>query len=230
MLVIRKSEDRGYAHHGWLETRYTFSFSDYYDPEHRGFRQLRVINQDIVQPEKGFATHSHQDMEIITFVLRGAVAHQDSLGNKTTIKAGEIQRMSAGTGVRHSEFNPSDTEILELLQIWILPQQKGIPSSYEQSIYVEPTNNLVLLISPQAENHSISIHQDIKLWLGNLASQQSLVYKLTSHSYAWIQVVQGELTINKTLLKEGDGAAVSNEKILSFESPADTRFLLFELR
>jgi len=229
MLKVRKSQERGYAKHDWLETRYSFSFADYHDQQQMGFRNLRVINQDIVQPGQGFPTHSHQDMEILTLVLRGAVAHQDSMGNSALIKSGEIQRMSAGTGVRHSEFNPSDTELLELLQIWILPETKGIKPGYQQTLYNHPTNALELLVAPHGDNKAISIHQDIKLWLGNVTAPQTLLYKLNTERYAWIQIISGELAIRDILLQAGDGIAVSQEENLLLITPATSEFLLFDL-
>lgn len=229
MLQVRKSSERGHFNHGWLDTYHSFSFADYYDPNWTHFRYLRVINQDIVQPGQGFGTHSHRDMEIITLVLRGAVTHKDSMGNQTIIRPGEIQRMTAGAGVTHSEFNCSKDEPLELLQIWIFPEQKGLTPSYKQITYQPPHNRLCLLASRTQEDNAVLIHQDVKLWIGQLNDNQRIDYQLASSRHAWLQVISGKLSIKNLSLSKGDGLAVSAEDGLSIQAIEEAQFLLFDL-
>jgi redox-sensitive bicupin YhaK (pirin superfamily) len=229
MLILRKSEDRGHADHGWLKTRYSFSFSDYYDPRHMGFRSLRVINQDIVAPGQGFPTHGHRDMEIITVILRGQIEHKDSMGNTKLIPAGDVQRMSAGTGVQHSEYNPSKEQELELLQIWIEPELRGIPPSYEQATIPLTPQALTLLVAPEGQGAPIKIHQNARLYRGHIGSGSKIDYPLPSGRYAWIQQIEGRLRVNGQELQAGDGLAVSREERLELEGLATSSFLLFDL-
>lgn len=232
MIQIRKSSERGHFNHGWLDTFHTFSFADYFDPKHRHFRSLRVINEDRVAPGQGFPAHSHNDMEIITYVLEGAVAHQDSMGNKTQIPAGEIQRMTAGTGVTHSEYNPSDKETLHLLQIWIFPEAKGLKPGYEQKKLgvAQKKNSLCPIASPNPSQGMIKIHQDAELYAAFLESGKSVEYSMRENRHAWLQVTRGSLELNGTALKAGDGAAVSEEKSLKITGKEGlSEFLLFDL-
>lgn len=232
MIKIRKSRERGHFDHGWLQTYHTFSFADYHDPHHMGFRTLRVINEDIVKPGQGFGTHSHRDMEIITFILEGALEHKDSLGNTSVIRPGEIQRMTAGTGVTHSEFNPSKKDRVHLLQIWILPNQKGLEPSYEQQV-IEPqkkTNRLALIASPDAREGSVKVHQDALVYLGDLEKGKSLNYQPDSGRGVWIQVADGDLFLHHQELSAGDGAAIEKEPSFQIRSPQKSTFLLLDLK
>jgi quercetin 2,3-dioxygenase len=228
MITIRKSKDRGHFDHGWLNTYHTFSFDQYRNPQHMSFRQLRVINQDIVQPRQGFGSHEHHNMEILTYVLRGEVTHKDSMGNEGVIKPGEIQRMSAGTGVTHSEFNQSDQE-LELLQIWIFPAQKNLAPSYQQLKYTIPHNQLILIASPTPEKNAVIVHQDVKLFTGQLNANKSLTVDITPNRYAWLQLINGELSVNNNNLNTGDGVAISDEMKLNLVAKQTSSFLLFDL-
>ncbi len=229
MIQIRRAIDRGYFDHGWLQTYHTFSFAGYYDPHFMGFRDLRVINQDTVAPSEGFGMHTHNDMEIITFVMRGAVTHRDSMGNHGVIRAGEIQCMSAGTGVRHSEFNDSKTEPLELLQIWIIPDQEKLTPSYQQMAYKQQPSGIQLLVSPDGQQGSLKIHQDIKLFLINLTANENHEHSLTANRYAWVQIVRGQIKLNDNILNSGDGAAVSDESLVSLSAMEAAELLLFDL-
>ncbi len=231
MIRIRRSSDRGHANHGWLDTYHTFSFADYYDPEFDGFRSLRVINEDKVAPANGFGTHPHRDMEIITYVLEGSVEHKDNMGNGSVIRPGDVQRMSAGTGVTHSEFNPSKTQTLHLLQIWIFPDKKNYEPSYEQKNFDKAAklNKLCLVASGHPRNDSVTIHQDADLYVSFIEKGKTLEYKMTRKRYAWAQITQGSIKINGELLKQGDGAAISDEKVLTITGEADSEFLLFDL-
>jgi quercetin 2,3-dioxygenase len=231
MITLRKSSERGHFDHGWLKTYHTFSFADYYDPQHVHFRSLRVINEDTVQPGGGFPTHPHRDMEIITYVLAGALEHRDSMGNGSIIRPGEIQKMSAGTGIFHSEFNPSDSEPVHLLQIWILPDQKGLTPAYEQIQFDRAAvhGTLHLIGAPGGGNGKVSIHQDVRLLAGFPKSNQTLEYALDKNRHAWLQLVRGELSLNGQALRAGDGAAISEETKLSFAASTDSEFLLFDL-
>lgn len=231
MLLTRKSSERGYADHGWLKSWHSFSFASYFDPRFMGFRQLRVINQDIVAPGQGFPTHGHADMEIITVVLRGTIEHKDSMGNKELVKAGEIQRMSAGTGVRHSEFNPSASEDLELLQIWIEPAERGIEPSYEQvSVLPAAGETLKLLVAPMKETAPVHIHQNVRIYRAELKAGETLDLPLKAERYGWIQLISGELSVRDEKLKAGDGLAISREANLPATAAVDgTAFLLFDL-
>lgn len=231
MLTIRKAEDRGHANHGWLNSYHSFSFANYYDPQHMGFRSLRVINEDTIAPGAGFPTHPHRDMEIITYVVSGAVAHKDSIGNTETIGAGGIQRFSAGTGITHSEFNPSNTEALHLLQIWILPEQHGTTPSYEQKEFSTAIKRSQwrALANRDETDGAVKLHQDAALYATILEPGERLTYALNVDRHAWVQIVRGEVTINGTTLDKGDAAASSQETKLVFEASTDAEILLFDL-
>jgi redox-sensitive bicupin YhaK (pirin superfamily) len=231
MITLRKAGERGHARHGWLESYHTFSFAGYHDPEHMGFRDLRVINEDYVQPRQGFGTHSHRDMEIVTWVLDGALEHKDSLGTGSVIRPGDVQRMSAGTGVSHSEFNHSATELVHLLQIWILPERDGGPPSYEQKHFPpeERRGALRLLASRDGRDGSVRIQQDAALYTALLGAGQSVEHALRPGRHAWLQLARGRCTLNGVALEAGDGAAVSGEKSLRLADAKDAEILLFDL-
>jgi len=231
MLKVRKSNERGHADHGWLDTYHTFSFNTYHDPNYMGFRSLRVINEDRVAPGTGFPTHGHQDMEILTYIVGGALEHRDSMGNGEVLHPGEIQRMSAGTGIRHSEFNPSDTEPVHLLQIWILPEQRGREPGYEQiAIGTGPTTDgLELIATPGGGNGAVDIGQDAKLYRGLVPKGASVEHALDAGRHAYVQVVRGQLAVNGQTLEAGDGAAASDESALRFSANEDAEFLVFDL-
>jgi quercetin 2,3-dioxygenase len=231
MIEIRKSEDRGHFDHGWLNTYHTFSFSDYYDPRHMAYRSLRVINEDVVAPGQGFGAHPHRDMEIITYVLEGALEHRDSMGNRGVIRPGEIQRMSAGTGVRHSEFNASDKELVHLLQIWIMPEKHGIEPSYEQKPVLDSSGKLQLMAAKGATNGTATINQDAKVFVARLKQGESVEHELTAGRGAYVHVARGSVSVNGTKLKQGDGAAVEQEAKLriSNDDAEGAEFLLFDL-
>jgi len=231
MITIRRAEDRGHANHGWLDTRHTFSFADYYDPDQMGFRTLRVINEDRVQPGSGFGTHSHRDMEILSYVLEGGLAHKDSIGTGSTIRPGDVQRMSAGTGVAHSEFNASKTEPVHFLQIWILPERPGIPPGYEQKTFpdAEKRGRLRLVASRDGRNGSLTIHQDAAVYAGLLDTGERAELPLGKGRHAWVQVARGELKLDGQTLKAGDGAAVSGEATLKLEGQRQGEVLVFDL-
>jgi hypothetical protein len=231
MLTVRKSNDRGHARHGWLESFHTFSFAGYHDPAHMGFRDLRVINEDRVQPGRGFDTHSHRDMEILTWVLDGALAHRDSLGNGSVIRPGDLQRMSAGTGVTHSEYNASDAELVHFLQIWILPERAGITPSYEQRHFAEAerTGGLRLVASGDGREGSLRIHQDVDLRAGVLAPGDVLTQPLDASRHAWVQVARGAVELGGIRLEAGDGAALSGETRLVLAADGESEVLVFDL-
>src|SRR4051794_32471128 len=231
MITIRPANERGGADHGWLNTKHTFSFSDYHDPRHMGFRSLRVINEDRVEPGRGFGTHGHQDMEILSYVLEGALAHRDSLGNGSTIRPGDVQRMSAGTGVTHSEFNDSKTELVHFLQIWLMPSRNRLAPSYEERTFsvADRKNNWRLVVSPDGRYGSVSIHQDASLYATLLDSGVTLTHALAPDRHAWLQVARGAVTVNGTVLAEGDGAAVSGESRLDVRAESTVEALLFDL-
>src|SRR5262249_15816589 len=216
MIRIRKATDRGHFDHGWLDTYHTFSFGDYYDPAHTGFRSLRVINDDRVRPGQGFGMHGHRDMEIVTYVLEGALEHRDSLGNGSVLRPGELQHMTAGTGVRHSEFNPSPTEPVHLYQIWLLPERRGLEPSYEQRPFADsqPRGRRRLVASPDGADGSLTIRQDSRLYLSTLQGGETVTHALRPGRHAWLQVLRGRATLNGQSLNAGDGAAVSNEEQL----------------
>lgn len=231
MIQIRKSGDRGHADHGWLDTYHTFSFSTYRDPRHMGFRSLRVMNEDVVAPGQGFGTHPHSDMEIVTYVLEGALEHQDSMGNGEVLRTGEFQRMSAGTGITHSEFNPSADEPVHLYQIWLLPERKGIEPSYEQKQFPieERRNRLRLVASRDAAEGSLRINQDARVFLSSLDDGKQLEHRLADGRHAWLQVLRGALSLNGRDLATSDGAAVSEERALRLEARGDAEVMLFDL-
>ena len=231
MVTRRPGQERGHANHGWLDSYHTFSFADYDDPKHMGFRHLRVINEDRVQPTRGFGTHSHHDMEIITYVLEGALEHRDSMGNRSVIVPGDVQRMSAGTGVTHSEYNPSPTEPVHLLQIWILPQKKGLPPSYQQRAFQpeEKRNTLRRIASRNGRDGSVTVHQNVDLLAALLESGELVRHTLPPGRHAWLQVVGGAVALNGTLLFTGDGAAVSDEGRLEISASESSEVLLFDL-
>ena len=228
MIQIRKAVDRGHFDHGWLDTYHTFSFADYYDPEFMGFRALRVINEDRVQPGRGFGTHSHRDMEIVTYVLEGELQHRDSMGTGSIIRPGEVQRMSAGTGVLHSEVNPSRDRSVHLLQIWLLPDRRGLKPEYEQKTFPaeERADRLRLVASHDGSDGSLTIHQDAKILAGTI--RDSVQYDLQPGRYAWLQVARGGLDLNGQTLNAGDGAAIENEPTLTLRGK-DAEVLLFDL-
>jgi len=230
MITIRNAEDRGHFNHGWLDTFHTFSFADYYDPANMGFRALRVINDDRVEPGAGFGTHPHRDMEIITYVLDGELSHKDSMGNGSIIRPGEVQRMSAGTGVRHSEKNPSPAQWLHLLQIWIVPDRTGITPGYEQKLFdaSERQGRLRLVASPDGADGSVTIHQDVRLYASLLDDRQEVAHTFDDGRYGWLHVARGNAIVNGIEMKEGDGAAISDEKALTIKGD-HAEVLLFDL-
>lgn len=233
MLTVRPSHERGVATLDWLDSRHTFSFSNYYDPKHISFGPLRVINEDIVQPAKGFGTHSHKDMEIITYVLEGELEHKDSLGNGSGMRYGDVQRMSAGTGIQHSEFNPSATSPVHLLQIWILPNQQGLPPSYEQTTFaeIEKGDRLCLIGSPDGREGSVTIHQNVNLYAAVLTQGASVSHTLATHRIAWIQVARGAVMLNGQTLAVGDGVAISQVDALNLHNheTISAEVLLFDM-
>ena len=232
MITVRRSQERGGGDHGWLNTRHTFSFDTYYDPRHMHFRALRVINEDVVQPGAGFPTHPHRDMEIITYILSGKLEHKDSLGTGSVILPGDGQRMTAGRGIRHSEFNPSATEKVHLLQIWILPERKGIEPGYEQKAFAdeEKRGQLRLIAAHDGQDGAVRVHQDVSLYVSLLDSEQKVEHALAPGRHAWLQVARGAVELNGTRLNEGDGAAVSDEQKLAVAGAQDgSEILLFDL-
>lgn len=231
MIRVRKAQDRGHADHGWLNTYHTFSFSSYRDPNHVHFRALRVMNEDFVAPGQGFGTHPHNDMEIVTYVLEGALEHKDSMGNGEVLRPGEFQRMSAGTGITHSEFNPSATEPVHLYQIWLFPDRKGIEPSYEQKRFPEDErrNRLQLVASRDADAGSLLIHQDARIYLSLLNAGSKVRHELAAGRHAWLQVLRGSVTVNGIDLKTSDGAAISEEGELAFQACEDAEIMLFDL-
>jgi redox-sensitive bicupin YhaK (pirin superfamily) len=230
MKMIRKSNDRGHANHGWLDSYHTFSFADYYDPQWMGFRTLRVINDDLILPGMGFGTHPHRDMEIISHVLAGALQHKDSMGNGRVIRPGEFQYMAAGTGVQHSEFNPSKTEATRLLQIWIQPDQKGVKPRYaERNLAKAETGRLHLVASKTGRDGSMEIHQDADLLLARLESSQAVKHPLAPGRHVWIHVAEGEVELNGVKLAGGDAVGVSEENVLNISATKPSQVLLFDL-
>ncbi len=231
MITIRKAHERGHADHGWLNTWHTFSFADYYDPEQMGFSSLRVINDDRVAPGAGFPTHPHRDMEIVTYVLSGALEHQDSMGNGTVIRPGEVQRMSAGTGIRHSEFNASANEEVHLLQIWIMPDRGGITPSYEQKFFdaAEKLGKLRLVASPDGSEGSVTIHQDSKLYATLIDFEHPAEHALPPGRRAYLHMARGSASLNGNALEAGDGARIESESKIRLESNSSAEILLFDL-
>ena len=230
MMQIRRSSERGHAHHGWLESFHSFSFANYYDPEFMGFRNLRVINEDFIAGGGGFPTHGHRDMEIVTYIISGALDHRDTLGTAATIRPGEMQRMTAGTGIQHSEFNHSETENVHLLQIWILPQAGGLKPGYEQKDFSKKlqTNGLHHVVSGDGRDGTVKIHQDVDIYVGNLQNSDSS-FVIRKGRHLWLQMIKGHLNVQgfSEKLQPGDALMVSDETVLSLEGRAE--FLLFDL-
>jgi quercetin 2,3-dioxygenase len=231
MIEIRRSEERGGGDHGWLKTHHTFSFDQFHDPRWMGFRSLRVINEDWVAAGQGFPAHPHRDMEIITYILEGGIKHQDSLGTSSIIRPGDGQRMSAGRGIRHSEMNPSPTEAVHMLQIWITPDRSGHEPSYEQKAFPEEEKRgkLRLIASPDGNDGSVTIHQDAKLYVSLLGPGQKVQHELGQGRHAWLQIAKGAVELNGQKLVQGDGAAISEERALSIKGEEQAEVLLFDL-
>jgi quercetin 2,3-dioxygenase len=231
MISIRRSNQRGGGDFGWLSTRHTFSFDQYYDPRYMGFRSLRVINEDVVAPGEGFPTHPHRDMEIITYVLEGALSHEDSLGSGSVIRPGDGQRLSAGRGLRHSEMNASAKVPVHFLQIWITPDSQGYDPSYEQRAFPnrEKRGKLRLIASPDGADGSVTIHQDARLYVSLLSSEEVVTHALAKGRYAWLHVAKGAVELNGKALHQGDGAAIRDESALSIKGTQDAEILLFDL-
>jgi redox-sensitive bicupin YhaK (pirin superfamily) len=230
-IQIRKASERGHADHGWLNTSHTFSFADYYDPKFMGYRSLRVINEDFVAPARGFGAHPHSDMEIVTYVLEGELAHKDSMGNGSVIKPGEVQRMSAGTGVVHSEMNPSKTQTVHFLQIWIVPDQKGHPPSYEQKAFsvAERGGKLKVVASPDGRDGSVTIHQDATLAVTVLEPGQRVEHVVRDGRFGWIQVARGKVDVGGNVLGAGDGASVKGKGTVAIAASEAAEVLVFDL-
>jgi quercetin 2,3-dioxygenase len=231
MINIRRADARGHFDFRWLNTFHTFSFGDYYDPSFMGFRSLRVINEDFVRGGRGFPTHGHRDMEIITYILSGALEHRDSMGTGSIIRPGDVQRMSAGTGVTHSEANPSRDEAVHLLQIWILPTEQGLTPSYEQKAFSEEQKRgrLCLIASADGREDSVTVHQDVCVYASALNKDEEVVHGLTPGRHAWLQVARGGVTLNGEVLNQGDGAAISSEEQIAIRGREDSEVLLFDL-
>jgi redox-sensitive bicupin YhaK (pirin superfamily) len=231
MLTVRRAEDRGHADHGWLDSRHTFSFADYHDPKHLGFRALRVINEDRVKPGQGFGTHGHRDMEIISYVIEGALEHKDSMGTGSVIRPGDLQRMSAGTGVTHSEYNASRTDLVHFLQIWLVPDKSGIAPSYEQKRLpaVDQRGKLRLVASPDGSRGSVTLHVDARLYASALGPEDRVEHVVHPGRHAWIQVVRGKLNANGTELEPGDGASTSDAGSLVLQATEEAEVLVFDL-
>ncbi|MBA2709712.1 MAG: pirin family protein [Tatlockia sp.] len=230
MISVRNAHERGKTELPWLESYHSFSFSSYYDPKHPGFGPLLVINEDKVQPGQGFAPHSHNEMEIISYVISGTIEHKDSMGNGSHIKPGEIQRMSAGRGIQHSEFNPSDSELLHFLQIWIKPKEKQLAPSYEQKQIKKEKNRLILIGSPKGSDDSILIHQNAELFVGHFEKENAIDYSFSAGSRGWLQLIKGKITINKEEIKTGDGVSIFGENRIQIHCLEDAEFLLLILK
>jgi quercetin 2,3-dioxygenase len=228
VIIIRKADSRGQTKTEWLQSFHTFSFANYYDPQFLGFGNLLVINEDTVKPGFGFGLHNHEDMEIITYVIEGSIQHKDSTGQTSILKRGEIQRMSAGTGIRHSEINPSSTTPLHFLQIWILPRKLGLTPSYEQKNISQKHNQLIPIGSPEGEENTVKIHQDVNLYSAYNEEKNSIGYSFEQTNYGWLQIVKGNVVLNEEVLRQGDGAAIIDENKIQIESLDQTEFLLFD--
>jgi redox-sensitive bicupin YhaK (pirin superfamily) len=231
MITVRNSTDRGTVNMGWLRAHHSFSFGSYYDPEHMGLGPLRVINEDRIQPAQGFGTHGHQDMEIITYIIEGALEHKDSMSNGSVIRRGDVQRMTAGTGVMHSEFNHLDDAETHLLQIWILPEENGLEPGYEEKSFgnAEKRNRLALVAAGDARDGALKIHQDVDLYASLLDAGKSVAHRFDSGRTGWIQVVSGRIDVNGDVLKSGDGAAIADTSNLTIEADESAEFLLFDM-
>ena len=231
MIKIRRADDRGAVNMGWLEAKHSFSFGEYYDPDHMGFGTIRVINEDRIEPAQGFGTHGHKDMEIVTYIIEGALEHKDSMGNGSVIRAGDVQRMSAGTGVQHSEFNHSDKDKVHLLQIWLLPERAGITPGWEEKTFSasDKHNRLRLIASRDARDGSLLIHQSLDLHATVLDEDRTVMHELSDGHTAWIQVVSGHIEVNGEQLSAGDGAAIDNTPRLEIQATSDAELLLFDM-
>lgn len=231
MIAIRKSDERGFADHGWLKSHHTFSFAGYQDPKHMGFRSLRVMNEDRVEAGQGFGTHGHSDMELVSYVLDGELEHKDSMGNGEVLRPGEFQRITAGTGIKHSEFNPSKNSSTHFYQIWLLPEQKGIEPSYEQKAFDadQRQNQLQLVASRDGSEGSIVIHQDAKIFLTDLSDGRDISYEIAAGRYSWVQMLRGSATVNGNALQAGDAAALSDEALLKLKSDSSAELMIFDL-
>jgi redox-sensitive bicupin YhaK (pirin superfamily) len=231
MIELRKSDERGHANHGWLDAHHSFSFAEYYDPEHMGFGPLRVLNDDRIGAGAGFGTHGHRDMEIVTYVLDGELAHKDSMGNGSVIRPGDVQRMSAGTGVMHSEFNHSKTQVTHLLQIWIEPQSRGIPPGYEEKRFdaAEKRGRLRLIASTDGSDGSVKLHQDVKLYAGLFDGAEQAKFAIPAGRRVYLHVAGGEVSVNGTVLKEGDALKAIDEKEISLTAGKNAEVLLFDM-
>ena len=229
-MNVRRSHERGHANHGWLDSHHTFSFANYYDPEHMGFRNLRVINDDRVRGGQGFGTHPHRDMEIISYVVEGELEHRDSMGNGSVIRPGDVQRMRAGTGVTHSEYNHSPTDTVRFLQIWVLPEERGLEPGYEQKYFGdERRGKLRLVASPDGAEDSVQIAQDVRMYASVLADQEEVTHALTVGRHAWLQVVRGNMTVNGVELGEGDGVSFDEATDINVMSTGESELILFDL-
>jgi redox-sensitive bicupin YhaK (pirin superfamily) len=229
VIIIRKGSDRGNSKIGWLNSFHTFSFGDYHDSDFMGFGNIRVINEDTVQPGNGFGKHPHKNMEIISYVIDGSLEHKDSMGTGSVIKPGEIQRMSAGTGVEHSEFNHSKTDLLHFLQIWIIPEKQQLPPSYEQKMFPKERNKFILIGSNDGMDNAITIHQDVKLFAAYLIEENLISYNFENNRNGWLQLIKGKVSLNKQLLSAGDGAAIENENNIQITCIENAELLLFDL-
>ena len=231
MITHRKSAERGHLNHGWLDTYHSFSFGSYYDPKQMGFRALRVINEDWVAPAQGFGTHPHNDMEIITYMVSGTLTHRDSMGNEQALRAGEVQAMTAGTGITHSEANQSPDEAVKLLQIWLMPHTEGLVPQYKQTEFATDSkrDQLRLIVSPDARDGSLEIHQDTDIYASVLTAGAELQHNLASKRHAWVQVISGTVTVNGCVANAGDGVALSDESSVTLKATTDTEFLFFDL-
>lgn len=232
MIEVRSAQLRGIANFDWLFSRHTFSFGNYYDPQQSGFSDLLVINEDIVQPGKGFGTHPHRDMEIFTYVIDGALEHKDSMGTGSVIEAGDVQIMSAGTGITHSEFNHSQSELVHFLQIWLVPEIKGVEPRYQQSHFsvAQKQGRLVLIISPDGANESLTVYQDVRVYAGCFDAGESAELALADERYAYVHLVRGSLMVNGTTLNAGDGARIRNESLIDIQQGHNAEVLVFDLR
>ncbi|MFO0878573.1 MAG: pirin family protein [Gemmataceae bacterium] len=231
MLQVRRSAERGHFDHGWLDTYHTFSFADFFDPEHMGFRSLRVMNEDRIAGGRGFGMHPHRDMEIVTYVLTGQLQHKDSLGNGAVLRAGELQRITAGRGILHSEFNPDSHEPVHLYQIWLLPRNRGLEPGYEQKKFdlAGRQGRLQLVADPDGQDGALRIQQDARLYLGDLQPGQELAHTLAQGRHAWLQVLRGEVQVGSHRIQAGDGVAFSQEPLVHLTAPAQAEVLLFDL-
>lgn len=229
-MQIRRGKERGHANHGWLDTHHTFSFANYYDPNHMGFRSLRVINDDRVVGGEGFGTHPHRDMEIVSYVVDGALEHRDSMGNGSVIRPGDVQRMRAGTGVTHSEYNHSNTDPVRFLQIWIVPDTRGLEPGYEQKYFGDERRGTLRLVASQdGEQGSIQIHQDVKMFASILDNGETVTHRLDRSRHGWLQIVRGTVVANGETLGEGDGASFTDVSTLNIESVGESELILFDL-